>query len=280
MDNLEKNLSNLPKPKLRPAADLKIRLRIYRFMIWKGMRNSMSALLHPHSLMLRVSYTTLAIVIFLGGSAVYAANNDNITPGHSLYPLKKTIETVEQNLSLTKNAQVNTLNKLSERRLKEAINLANEDVESDDNSDKAQGDIKQNLDELVENLNEAVIISQEIDDQAKAQRVKESIKEKNENVIKYLEDLGDIARQKRDHEISDKVDEAKQAIEKYQKMLEDDEKSSDKKEDSKKSRWEKRSDDSDDNDESSQNNQKSERDNSSEGDQDSDDDSDEDSGRD
>jgi len=229
-------------------------------MIWKGMGNSMSTLLHPHSFWLRVSYMTLIIMIVLGSSAVYAANNDNITPGHSLYPLKKTIETVEQNLSLTKNAQVNTLNKLSERRLKEAINLASEDIEKNDNEQESNSNIKQNLDELVENLNEAVTISQEIGDQDKAQQVKENIKEKNENVIKYLEDLGDIARQKRDHEISDKVDEAKQAIRKYQKILEDDEKSSNKKEDSKKSLWERRSDNNDDNDEPLKNSNESGRD--------------------
>ena len=254
MDNLEKYLSNLPKPKLSRRADLKIRFKIYHFGVLKNLQKFWQIIFRPHSLLFKVSYTTLIIVVILGSSAVYAANNDNITPGHSLYPLKKTIENVEQSLSFTKQAQVNTLNKLSERRLKEAINLASEDMELDDNGQEASGNIKQNLDELVENLSEAVTITQEIDDQHEAERVKENIKKKNENVIKYLDNLEDIARQKRDHEISDKVDEAKEAIKKYQKMLDDDDEpsfnkdkdSKNKDKDSDNERSENRRDDNDD----------------------------------
>lgn len=221
MDNLEKNLSNLPKPKLRRMADFKIKFRIYSFMFGKSIKNLAVLFLHPHSLALRVSYMILAIVVFLGAGGVYAANNENIIPGHSLYPLKKTVETVEQTLSFTKESQVNTLNKISERRLKEAINLAtdNKKIESDEQENKES--IGRNLDELVENLNEVINITTKINNQKQAQKIKDDVRQKNEEVIKYLDSLEDISKDKEDSETSDRINRAKKTIKNYQKILDD-----------------------------------------------------------
>lgn len=220
MENLEKKLSALPKPRLSRKTDFKIKFKIYSFILFRNLERS----LRPYSMLAKVSYAALAIVVFLGSSAVYAANNDNITPGHTLYPLKKTVENVEQNLSFTKNAQVETLNKISERRLKEALNMAQENAEVDDASDQTQNNsnIKQSLDEVVDNLGEAVITSKEINNEKSAKKAKEAIKEKNEDVIKYLDDLEDIAKEKNDQEVFEKVNEAKKAIKKYQEILDDD----------------------------------------------------------
>lgn len=221
MENLEKKLSDLPKPKLSKKTDFKIKFKIYSFILLRNLQRS----LRPYSMLAKVSYAVLAILIFLGSSAVYATNNDSITPGHTLYPLKKTVENVEQNLSFTKNAQVDTLNKISERRLKEALNMAQENVEVDNASSQGQNNsnIKHSLDEVVDNLEEAVITSKEISNEKSAKKAKEAIKEKNEGVIKYLDDLENIAKDKNDQEVSEKINEAKEAVKKYQKILDDEE---------------------------------------------------------
>lgn len=231
MDNLEHQLSNLPKSKLSKTADFKIKFKIYRSLYLAKTRGFVQKLFHPHSLLAKVSYASLAVLVFLGSTAVYAVNNDHITPGNTLYPLKKTIESIEQQLAVTKPAQVDTLNKLSERRLKEAINLAQEDSDLSDQAKQAEAsvNIQQSLDEALDNLDEAMTTTQKINDNKSAQKVKENMKKQNEDMIKYLDDLEDIAEQKNDQIISDKVEQARQTIDKYQKILETEYRSKDKK---------------------------------------------------
>lgn len=224
MDNLEKNLSNLPKPRLSKKADFKIKFKIYTFILRSKLQKLGYIFFRPYSMLAKVSYATLLVVIVLGSTAVYAANNDNITPGHSFYPLKKTIENVEENLSFTKNAQVDTLNKMSERRLKEALNMAQENIEVEDTSSQGENNsnIKQSLDEVVGNLEEAIATSKEISNTKSAKKAKEAIKKKNKDIIQYLDNIGDMAKKNQDEGVINKINEAKEAINKYNDDLDED----------------------------------------------------------
>ncbi len=225
MDNLEKNLSQLPKVTLSKKADLKIRLRIYRAMFFASGKSFVQTFLHPHSLLAKISYLSLLIFVLLGSTAVYAANNDHITPGHSLYPVKKTIENVEQQLSITKKSKVETLNKLSERRLKEAVNLSNENLQSVEDQVEQQkiisDNIQQTITEAVDNINQAIDTSQTIENKKKAKEVKEQIKRKNEDISEYLNSIDSMAKERQDEAVIKKVQEAKKTLEEYRKKLEE-----------------------------------------------------------
>src|SRR3989339_559240 len=98
MENLEKNLSNLPKPKLSWQADFKIRFKIYSFIFVKNLKKPFALLLIKNTLVARVALTALVVIIVLGSTAVYAASNDQLTLGDTFYPLKKVIENVEKQL--------------------------------------------------------------------------------------------------------------------------------------------------------------------------------------
>ncbi len=221
MDNLEKDLFNLPKAKLSRQADFKIKFKIYRFLFLSRLQKSKQALFHPHSLLARISYVSLLILVVLGSTAVYAASNDHITTGDTFYPLKKTIENVEQQLSFTKKSQVDTLNKLSERRLKEAINLAQDNIENKVNQDSAviSNNIQETINAAVDNVDSAVKTSKKIENKDKAKEAKQKIKQQNEEMIKYLEHIEEITKDE-DQKVSAKVDEAKEKIRQYNEELE------------------------------------------------------------
>lgn len=224
MEDLEKQLSKLPQAKLGERADFKIKFKIYSLVLSKNLQKFAKIFFHPHSLIAKVSLTVLAIFVVLGATAVYAANNDQITPGSILYPLKKTVENVEQQLSLTKSAKVENFNKLSERRLKEALNLAWQDDTQKDSDQTAEvnNNIEQSIAEAVNNFDSAIETSQKIEDTNDSQKVRESLKQKQESMVKYLDNISDIAKNKKDEKMVKKINEAKEAIGKYDQMLEQD----------------------------------------------------------
>ena len=224
MEDLEQQLSKLPKARLSKRADFKIKFKIRGLVLLKNLQKFVKIFFHPHSLVAKVSLTALAIFVVLGGTAVYAVNNDQVTPGSVLYPLKKTIENVEQQLSLTKNAKVDTLNKLSERRLKEALNLAGQDdaKKDSDQVEEVNNNIEQSIDEAVNNFDSAIETSQKIEDAEDSQKAREVLKKKQESMVKYLDNISDIAKNKKDEKMVKKINEAKEAISKYDQMLERD----------------------------------------------------------
>jgi len=164
-------------------------------------------------------------MIVLGSTAVYAVNNDHITPGNTFYPQKKTVENVEQQFSLTKGAKIDTLNKQSERRLKEALNLAQDNLENNktETNTVASDNIQQTIDEAVNNFDEAIQTSQKIENKDKNKKTKDSIKKKNQGMIEYLDSINNIAKQNQDEELINKVNEAKNTIDKYNKELDQEE---------------------------------------------------------
>ncbi|MFA5126814.1 MAG: DUF5667 domain-containing protein [Patescibacteria group bacterium] len=221
MDNLEKNLLNLPKPNLGRNTDLKIRSKIRWFVFFKNLRVALDLPI-PKTPILRPIFLSLLIVaVIFGSTAAYAYANDSVTIGSALYPLKKAVENVQQNLSLTKNSKVDTLNNFSERRLKEAVNLVEENQQNDriDQQAVASNNIQATIDEAVNNIDSAVKTSQEIVDVKAAQRAKDKIKKKNEAIVQYLDNIEKIADINQNKEVINKVNEAKRAIDKYNAVL-------------------------------------------------------------
>lgn len=224
MDNLEKNLSNLPKPGLSRSADLKIRWRIHMFIFGKNLSKIMSLLQFRQQIFTKVALTILVMVFILGMTSAYAYANDDITLGNTLYPLKKAVENVQQNLSLSKDSRVDALNSFSEKRMKEALNLVEDKGQKEKKTDPelVNNNIKETIDEAVKNIDSAVKTSQQIKDIEKAQTVKDKIKKQNDSLMQYLEVLGDKAKTGQDKEVLDKVEETKEIINKYNEKLDKD----------------------------------------------------------
>ncbi len=217
MEDLEKKLSSLPRLGLSKKADFKIKFKIYRFILLKNLQKIGQTFFHPHSLLAKTSLTALMFFVILGSTAVYAVNNSHITPGHTFYPLKKTVENFEQQLSLTKTAKVETLNKLSERRLKEALNMAEHEADQQSNGQKedSKNNIEQSIDEAVNNFDSAIETSKKIENIDNSKKTRETLKNKQESMVKYLDSINDIAKNKKDESMIKKIDEAKKAIEEH-----------------------------------------------------------------
>ncbi len=224
MEDLEKNLSNLPKYKLSSQADFKIKFKIYLFIFTKNLQRFFSLLVIKNVLLRKATFALLIVIVVLSSTVFYASANDNITLGDTFYPLKKTIENVEQQLSLTKTSQVDTLGKFSERRLKEALNLSQSDSgdHTIDENVAVSNNIKQTISEAVDNVGSAIKTSQKITNTKNAQKAKESIKKKNKDIMQYLDNIGNIAQENQDKEVMDKVREAKKTIDKYNEELDKD----------------------------------------------------------
>ena len=221
MEDLEKKLSQLPRFELSKKADFKIKFKIYSFIFTQNLQKIGQYFFHPHSLLSKISLNALAVFVVLGSTAVYAVNNDHIAPGHTFYPLKKTIENVEQQLSLSNAAKVDTLNKLSERRLKEALNLAeHNDTSESDQQHQLNNNIEQSINEAVNNFDSAVETSQKIDNTKNSKKTKDALKKKQEVMVKYLDDISNVIKDNED--MVKKVDEAKKAINKYDQVLDRD----------------------------------------------------------
>ncbi len=224
MENLEQQLSQLPKAKMSKKADWKIKLKIYNFLLVKNLKKSAQVFLHPHSLWARLSLSVLVMFVFLGATAVYAVNNDHIAPGHTFYPLKKTIENIEQQMALTKKAKVETLNKISERRLKEALTIAEHDEQEIDNdvSQKSNNNIEKNIEEALDHFDSAVVTVQKIENIENSKKSREELKDKQEAMVKYLDNIGQVIKNKNNEEILKKIDEAKKTIKEYDEVLDED----------------------------------------------------------
>gem|GEM_PF-1187910 len=224
MKNLEKILENLPKPKLRLAAGLKIKFKLYGFIIL-----SKAARLSDFSVSGKLNFRSslaaaLVVIIVFSGTSIYAYANNEIAPGHSLYALKRAMEKVEAQAALTNPLKAKTFQKFSARRLEEALHLSQRQATDDQDEQKAMvsGEIRKNIDEAIANITSAASAVNEIKDSAKADAVKNEMKEKDNFEIKYLNQIADGAALNKDEALVDKVKEAKGAMEKYQKTWNND----------------------------------------------------------
>jgi hypothetical protein len=221
MDNLEKQLFNLPRPKMSLRADLKTKLKLYYLILIKSLSRFSNSLLSKNLALKRALIILLIIILLFSGTSIYAYTNNNITPGNAFYPLKRAVESVEKKLSLTDSSKVDTLEKFSERRLKEAVHLSNENLQNKQTgeSQKVSNDISRTIDEAINNLGAAVRTTSEIKDETKAQENRNEIQNQQDSIIKYLNTIEQNASTSQDHEVFNKVGEAKQAINKYSDIL-------------------------------------------------------------
>ncbi len=221
MRNLVKKLSSLPQAKLSRRADFKIKFSLYRLMFLSSIEK-MSVSWKMIPLLTRgLSFAAIILLIF-GTSSVYAYTSDTVIPGNPLYPLKLAVEKVEKVTAITPAAQVAVNEKLSDRRLKEAVNLSRTKVDaSPENSEKISQKIENSITAAINNHQVAV------EAKNKEQEAKNNFSENRNNQVtsiyvqendqaqtNYLNQIKKFAETSQDQRILDKVDEAHQEMNK------------------------------------------------------------------
>ena len=230
MDNLEELLTRLPQPKLRRRTDLKIKFRIYTMALGESVAGLRHRLFVRRPILRLVAVSLGALVLLLSGTSIYAYANPSLTPGDTLYPLKRVVEDIEATLAVTPEARVNTLQKFSERRLQEALHLSQEprDKVSEESNDRAGQSIMDTIDEATRNIGSAISSSEAIGDPAIAERARGRIRGHSDEAMELLNRIEQSASSTEDHEVQDRTEAARHTIEDYQNIIDDDDREDDK----------------------------------------------------
>ena len=92
MDNLEKQLNNLPKKKLGMRADYSLKFKLYKRMWQKNV--DMYVRYFSFKRHLSPLIATLVLISLIVGAPGYAYANEKITAVHYLYGVKKAVEKI------------------------------------------------------------------------------------------------------------------------------------------------------------------------------------------
>jgi hypothetical protein len=233
MDNLEKILNSLPKNKLSRFADLKIRFQLYRLLTFAYLKK-LFVFNHQVSLFNRGLVAAMIVVIIFGATSIFAYASAGVVPGNIIYPLKKVVEKLEQNIAPSKTAKIAVYEKQSVRRLEEAVNLSQKNSTttpaSENIKDNISNSIEKNISEVVNNHQAVLESINKLGNYDKASaavlQAKDADKAKNE----YLDKIAEYAESNNDKQMLETVNQAQDIISnqkyKYQDQeLEDNKKS-------------------------------------------------------
>ena len=118
MNNLEKQLNNLPRKKLRLNADYLLRFKLYKAMWQKKAAIYIQYFsFKKHLSPLAITIVLISLIIGVPG---YAYANENITASHYLYGVKKAVEKIELTLTFSKEKKQEKQEKFIIKRLNEA----------------------------------------------------------------------------------------------------------------------------------------------------------------
>ena len=192
MSNLEKQLNNLPKKKLSMRVDYALRFKLYKAMRQKKV--DMYVQYFSFKRHLSPLIAVLVLISLIVGVPGYAYANENVTAVHYLYVVKKAVEKIEFVFAFSEEDKQRKQEKFITRRLNEAEILSQ-------NIDTEEHDLA-----LVETINEAMELRKEI-----------KIIEKQENKqIQTLTQIANTVGIKAEDEVLDAVAEALEMVEKAQ----------------------------------------------------------------
>lgn len=193
MDNLEKQLSRLPKARLGIKADASLRFKLHT-AIWQDTLADFRVWLSPSP---RFSAAVLILIFLITSMAVpvYAYESSLVTSEHFLFPVKRAVEKIELGLSISPKSKAETLVKISNHRLDEAVVLSKE----------------KNNEALQKSLNEAIVSNQKAQEEllnAKKElsvKIDEIIGGAKEEQIKKLENVAENIGAEAEDEIIENV---------------------------------------------------------------------------
>ena len=225
MNNLEKKLSGMPKPKLSFKADLKIKSKLYYFIISKKLNEDLNLNLPSYNLIQYSLAVALIIIVIFGGTSIYAYTNSNITPGQKLYQLKRAVENVEKDLAITHAMKVAVYEKLSNRRLEEAVNLSKNNSNSLPPEKQAEKtvNINKSIDDAMENFNHVIDTAKSVNNTTTVENITNNLKKDESSKIDYLSKIEQNANFQKEADVISKVKKAKDTINKYRALMNENE---------------------------------------------------------
>jgi hypothetical protein len=232
MDNLEKILNSLPKNKLSRSADFKIRFQLYRLMFFAYLKN-LFTFHHQLSFFNKGLVAALVIIVMFGATSIFAYASDSVVPGNIIYPLKKAVEKIEQNIAPNKTAKIAVYEKQSVRRLEEAVNLSQQNSTTTPASENTKANvsnhIEKNISEVVNNHQAVLESINKLDNYQKASDAASQAKTADKAKTEYLDKIAEYAESNNDDQMLEAVNQAQDILSnqkyKYQDQeLKDDEK--------------------------------------------------------
>ncbi|MFA6417236.1 MAG: DUF5667 domain-containing protein [Patescibacteria group bacterium] len=232
MDNLEKILNNLPKNKLSRRADLKIKFQLYRLLVSAYLKR-LFIFNHELSFFNKGLVAAMVLVLIFSATSIFAYASDSVVPGNIIYPLKKAVEKLEQNIAPSKTAKIAAYEKQSVRRLEEAVNLSQKNSSTTPAAKNVKtnvsDNIEKNISEVVDNQQAVLESINKLGDYQKASAAAFQAKEADKAKSEYLDKIAEYAELSDDNQMLELVNQAQNIINnqkyKYQgEELNDDEK--------------------------------------------------------
>jgi hypothetical protein len=237
MDMLEKILNNLPKNKLSRRADLRIKFQLYRLLAFAYLKRLFS-FNHELSLLNKGLVAAMVLVVIFGATSIFAYASDSVVPGNIIYPLKKAVEKLEQNIAPSKTAKIAAYEKQSVRRLEEAVNLSEKNSSTTPAAKNVKASIKASVsDDIEKNISEVVDNQQavresinKLGDYQKASAAVLQAKEADKAKSEYLDKIAEYAELSDDYQMLEVVNQAQNIINNQKYKYQDEEFKDDEKE--------------------------------------------------
>jgi len=217
MENFEKYISDLPKAKLSVKADRKIKFRLYKLIALSKLEDIFSVFsLRSITFNRGVALAFGMLVVIFSATSFYAYASNAVIPGSSLYPIKIAIEKIEQKIAVSNTAKIANYEKISNRRLEEAVSLSKASATLDPvASNNANENIKNNINAELANHMAVVNSINSLGNTVNATATAEVINKAQNNdkqELYYLNRIAENAKQTNNTEIIQKVNEAQKII--------------------------------------------------------------------
>lgn len=205
MDKLDKILSSMPKAKFSRQVDIKVKFKLYRLIFLEKLKSFNALPAYKMALAYKGLAFILAVTAIFSATSIYAYASNDIIPGTPLYPLKIAIEKIEQKIAITSTAKIDNYEKISNRRLQEAVNLSQQ--ENKIVSEK----INKNIDTNIANNQKIKNSINKLSDSEAVAAILQA-KKRDQKELESLNKIADFAKNRNDEAVLQKVNEAREII--------------------------------------------------------------------
>lgn len=198
----------MPKAKLSSRADRRIKFRLYRIMVEERLIHLFRAPFNVAASHKPLAFALTVLALFVI-TTFYAYASESVSPGNAIYPLKTALEKIEQKAAASPAAKIAVYEKLSQRRLQEAVNLSQKaDMED---SEDARQNIKRNVEENIASHSQVVNYINSLNDPEASAAILEA-EQKDEEELEYLKKIAEYAQKRQDAEVLQAANEALEII--------------------------------------------------------------------
>jgi hypothetical protein len=206
-EDLEKKLNRLPRASQSRPADLKFRFKLFSLKLRRQL-GYWRSFFNLKFLPMKLVIVAIALIFFFTGTASYAYFSSNVTYGKTLYSLKKTMEEIKLSQAKTPLDQVVVYTDLAGRRLVEAKTLMAKQNQisrsfipaaqaADREIANSNDPLSITINEMINNTNKAIKVSEKITDTASAEKalamIDQSENNQNEGLKSIAEAIGPSA---------------------------------------------------------------------------------------